>query len=106
MQLAAVNCQQQFITNKETLVFQGQKLSVLQLTLVLTLLPPPLTPGDVLAQPASSNNTTSLPNPLHRGHHAIKFLDFLTYLGKRHSLHPMLTLPEEAVGRTCPTTPR
>lgn len=81
-------------------------MSVPQLTPVLTLLPPPLTPSDVLAQLALSNNTTSLPNPLHRGHHAIKFLDFLTYLGKQHSLHPVLcTLPEGARGRNCPTLP-
>lgn len=83
-------------------------MSVLQrelTTLVLTLLPPPIPPSDVLAQLASSNNTTSLPNPLHRGHHQIKFLDFMTYLGKRHRLHPVLTLPKQAKGRTCPTTP-
>lgn len=78
-------------------------MSVLQLTLVLTLLPLPLAPSDVLAHLALSNNTTSLPNPLHRGHHAILY--FLTYLGKQHSLHPVLTLPEGATGRTCPTAP-
>lgn len=68
-------------------------MSALQQSLVLTLLPPQLTPSDVLAQLSLSNNTTSLPNPLHRGHHAVEFLDFLTYLGKRHSLQSVLTLP-------------
>lgn len=68
-------------------------MSAPQQTLFLILLPPALTPSDVLAQLPLSNNTTSLPNPLHRGHHAVEFLDFLTYLGKRHSLHPVLTLP-------------
>ena len=82
-------------------------MSVLQrelTTLVLTLLPP-IPPSDVLAQLASSSNTTSLPNPLHRGYNQIKFLDFMTYLGKRHRLHPVLTLPKQATGRTCPTPP-
>lgn len=58
-------------------------MSVLQrvlTTLVLTLFPLILS-TDVLVQLASSSNTASLSNPLHRGHHQIKFLDFTTYLG-------------------------
>lgn len=64
--------------------------------------PPPSRPSDVLAQLASSSNTTSLPNPLHRGHHQIKFLDFMTYLGKRCRLHPVLTLPTSATAGLVP----
>lgn len=80
MQLAAVNCQQQLITNKETLFFQGQKLcqsfSKSQ-PLLSSPLFPPVPSSDVLAHLASSNNTALLPNLLHRGHHQIKFLDLM-----------------------------